>query len=152
MVSNWQEFSDVQLLEDAQSGNAEAFGELYERHAQKVFRFLYARLDNRLDAEDLTEDVFIRVWRSLPTYRDWGNPFLAYVFRIARNALIDHYRRSGASKQLMSLEDVAARDWQPVDKNHASCCNCDPRLAHRTVHRRQNGLRCAPHLVMSCIR
>jgi RNA polymerase sigma-70 factor (ECF subfamily) len=104
---------DHQLLKSAQDGNTEAFGMLYERYADRVFRFLFAHMDNRLDAEDLTEDVFLRVWRSLPNYREQGVPFLAYLFRIARNALIDHYRRSGPVKNQVSIEDLSLHDGNP---------------------------------------
>lgn len=105
---------DHQLLVSARDGDTEAFGYLYERYADRVFRFLFAHLDNRLDAEDLTEDVFMRVWRSLPNFREQGVPFLAFVFRIARNALIDHYRRSGAIKNQVSIEDLTLRDGNPT--------------------------------------
>jgi len=104
---------DHHLLKSAQDGNTEAFGMLYERYADRVFRFLFAHVDNRLDAEDLTEDVFLRVWRSLPNYREQGVPFLAYLFRIARNALIDHYRRSGPVKNQVSIEDLPLPDGGP---------------------------------------
>lgn len=109
-MPDWQDVEDVQLLQLAQEGQAEAFGELYERYAQVVFRFLYAHVDNRLDAEDLTEEVFLRVWRSLSNYREQGTPFLAFMFRIARNALIDHYRRSARSSQNVSIDEKPIKD------------------------------------------
>jgi RNA polymerase sigma-70 factor (ECF subfamily) len=112
-MSNQPEVDDIQLLKRAQGGDTEAFGSLYERYAQAVFRFLYAHLDNRLDAEDLTAEVFLRVWRSLPNYREQGIPFLALLFRVARNALIDIYRRSGRVEQPLTLEDVVVSDGQP---------------------------------------
>ena len=112
-MSNWREVDDIQLLKIAQKGDAQAFGEIYERHAQKVFRFLYAHLMHRRDAEDLTEDVFIRVWRALPGYREQGTPFLSFVFRIARNVLIDHYRRERRSMEQASSDDVTIRDPEP---------------------------------------
>lgn len=109
----FQEIDDVQLLKIAQSGDTEAFGELYERYAPRVFRYLYAHLDNRLDAEDLTEDVFLRVWKSLPNYQEQGVPFLAFLLRVARNALIDHYRRSGKPEEGASIEDLPLREGGP---------------------------------------
>src|SRR3989337_1690422 len=109
-MPDWQRVDDIQLLIAAQSGDAEAFGELYERYAGRVFRFLYAHLDNRLDAEDLTEDVFLRVWKSLGSYQEQGVPFLAFLFRVARNALIDHYRRSGKNQADTSIEDMQLRE------------------------------------------
>ena len=107
------ESNDVQLIQCAQSGDAQAFGELYERYAPRVFRYLYAHLDNRLDAEDLTEEVFLRVWKTLGGYTEQGVPFLAFLFRVARNALIDHYRRSAKSEQEASIEDLHLRDHEP---------------------------------------
>ena len=85
--------ADHQLLKKAQQGEAEAFGLLYERHAAAIFRYLYAHLGSRMDAEDLTSDVFLRAWQALPNYHERGVPFLAYLLRIAHNALVDHYRR-----------------------------------------------------------
>ncbi len=85
---------ESRLVERAQSGDQEAFGELYDRYAQAIFRFLYAQLSHRLEAEDLTSEVFLRAWQSLPTYRERGYPFSSFLFRIARNLVIDRYRRS----------------------------------------------------------
>ena len=100
-----QQSDDFQLLHLVQAGEWDAFGMLYERHAPAVFRFLFAHVDNRLDAEDLTEDVFLRVWRSVMTFRGKEIPFVAFLFRVARNALIDHYRRTKRSKYDLSLEE-----------------------------------------------
>ncbi len=104
---------DIDLIKQAQEGDEGAFGVLYERHAPAVFRFLYSHLDDRHDAEDLTEEVFLRVWQSLPKYRHQGTPFVAFVFRVARNRLIDYYRRSRYSKNTVSIEDTVIRDTQP---------------------------------------
>jgi len=98
------EVEEAHLLHQAQDGDAEAFGELYEIYAPRIFRYLFARLDDRLDAEDLTEEVFLRVWGALPGYHQRGAPFGAFIFRVAHNALIDHYRRSRNSAPL-SLEE-----------------------------------------------
>jgi RNA polymerase sigma-70 factor (ECF subfamily) len=68
-MPNWQDSEDSELIKFAQEGESEAFGELYQRYAQTIFRFIYANLNDRLDAEDLTEEVFFRTWRSLPKYR-----------------------------------------------------------------------------------
>lgn len=109
-MPDWQDLDDVQLIALAQDGEAEAFGELYARHVQTIFRFVYVRLDDRRDAEDLTEEVFLRVWQSLPNYREQGVPFLAFLFRIARNAVIDFYRSSKSSGRQESIEDNPLQD------------------------------------------
>jgi RNA polymerase sigma-70 factor (ECF subfamily) len=113
MSISWREIDDIQLLKIAQEGNTEAFGAIYERYAEKVFRYLNAHLGNALDAEDLTEEVFIRVWRSLPDYRERGTPFLSFVFRVARNALIDHYRRERRVVGQLSADEVMVADHKP---------------------------------------
>lgn len=104
-MPEWHETDEVQLIEQAQAGNADAFGQLYEQHSAAVFRYVFAHVDNRLDAEDLTEEVFLRAYRSISKYRQQDVPFLAYMFRIARNAVIDHHRSSRRSEQLVSLDD-----------------------------------------------
>jgi RNA polymerase sigma-70 factor (ECF subfamily) len=83
---------DHELIKKTQQGDPKAFGDLYESHAPVVFRYLYAHLDSRMDAEDLTGEVFLKAWQSLPKYVERGVPFLAFLFRIAHNALVDHYR------------------------------------------------------------
>lgn len=107
------ELEDNQLINLAKEGDAEAFGELYDRHANAVYRFLYCRLDSRMDAEDFTEEVFIRVWHSLNGYHERGTPFLAYLLIVARNVLIDQYRRNGRSPQHVSIEDMQIKDMAP---------------------------------------
>jgi len=109
-MPSWENIDDTELVKNAQSGDAEAFGEIYARHAQAVFRFFASRLDNQLDAEDLTEDVFLRVWRSLPNYHEKGVPFSAFLFRIANNALIDHYRKVNSPSSEVSIEDESLQD------------------------------------------
>jgi RNA polymerase sigma-70 factor (ECF subfamily) len=85
---------DHELIKQAQNGDQHAFGELYEAHAPAIFRYLYAHLDSLMDAEDLTGEVFLKAWQSLPKYTERGVPFLAFLFRIARNTLVDHYRQN----------------------------------------------------------
>lgn len=103
--SHRPEDNESQLIGRAKAGDAEAFGELYIRHMQAVFHFFFARLDNREDAEDLAEETFFRVWRSLPRFENQGVPFLAYLFLVARNLLIDYYRRFENSKTSAGIQD-----------------------------------------------
>lgn len=110
---DWHDVDDNQLIRRAKEGQEEAFGELYERHLNAVYRYLYARLDNHLDAEDFTEEVFFKAWHSLSSYDERGIPFLAFLLIIARNVLIDHYRRNGRSPQHVSLEDLQLGDLAP---------------------------------------
>jgi len=84
---------DAELISNSKRGDKEAFGLLYERYAGSLFRYIYAHLDSRQDAEDLTEEVFWIVWQMIKSYNDQGYPFQAFLFKIGKNKLIDHYRR-----------------------------------------------------------
>jgi RNA polymerase sigma-70 factor (ECF subfamily) len=100
--------SDV--VDRAQRGNPEATGALYTRYHQNIYRFLYYRTGDPQIAEDLTSDVFLKMVQALPSYRLDSTPFQAWLFQIARNLAIDHYRRATThpvaflSENLNSLE------------------------------------------------
>ena len=108
-----QDYNEEQLLREAKNGNAQAFGRIYEIHAGSVFRYLFAHVDDRLDAEDLTEEVFLRTWQSLAGFRERGLPFRAYLFRVAHNALVDHYRRANRQPPASDIEDDRLPDQLP---------------------------------------
>jgi RNA polymerase sigma-70 factor (ECF subfamily) len=109
-IQNHSEQDDAQLIARAQNGDVDAFGELYERHAPSIFRFIYSQTQHRLDAEDITSDVFFRAWRSLPRYQDQGFSFSPYLFRIARNALIDSRRKRKLTKDITEDEMMRIPD------------------------------------------
>jgi RNA polymerase sigma-70 factor, ECF subfamily len=109
---------DKQLIRKAQQGDSNAFGDLYESHAPAIFRYLYIHLDSQMDAEDLTGEVFLKAWQSLPKYTERGVPFLAFLFRIARNVLVDHYRQNNRleSKDPEDMDGFTAEGIsEPVD-------------------------------------
>lgn len=80
------------LVELAQAGDAEAFGQLYDRYVTSIFRFVYARVGSTQLAEDLTSDTFLRALRSLPGFTWQGKDFGAWLTTIARNLIADHYK------------------------------------------------------------
>ena len=84
--------SEHELIERAQRGDGEAFGELYETYLDAIYRYIYYRVQNHQDAEDLTEIVFLKAWQKVPDYVIGKTPFVAWVYRIAHNTVIDHYR------------------------------------------------------------
>lgn len=105
---------DKELVIKAQAGNVDAFGILYERHAPAIYRYLYAHLPESMDAEDLTGEVFLKTWQSLSNYRQRGTPFLAFLYRVAHNALVDHYRRSRHNDQQFSTDhEEVLKDANP---------------------------------------
>ncbi len=70
-----------------------AFEVLYQRYLKRVYRYLRLRTNNDEDAADMTQQVFLQALDALPNYHDRGLPFAAWLFRIARNAATDAYRR-----------------------------------------------------------
>ena len=88
----------------ATAGDAEAVGRLYDELVGPIYRYVVFRVRRREDAEDLTQVVFERIVTALPRYRHDGKPFAAWAFRIARNAVIDHHRRT---KPMEPLDVIA---------------------------------------------
>jgi RNA polymerase sigma-70 factor, ECF subfamily len=107
--------TDAVLVERARKGDVAAFADLYRRHFDPIYRYLRARLVDEADAEDLAETVFLQAFRSLDRYRERGHPFSAYLYRIARNALADHYRKAGREVSLDHAENLAAPGASPDD-------------------------------------
>ncbi len=83
---------ETKLIERAVRGDGEAFGELYQNHLDEIYRYIYYRVGDERDAEDLTELVFLKAWQALPAYRIDGSPFSCWLYRIAHNAVIDYHR------------------------------------------------------------
>jgi len=103
--------ADAALVLAAQSGDPGAFGELYERYRQPVYRYCLARSSSPHEAEDLVSEVFLKAMESLARYRDQGLPFVAFLYRVARNAAIDRSRRDrGASLFDMTIEPRSSVD------------------------------------------
>lgn len=96
---------EQRLLRQAQRGDAEAFAELYRAHVQAIFRYIAYRVSDPHLAEDLTGDVFTRALQGLERYEDQGKPFVAWLYRIARARVIDHYRKYDRRPPESDLED-----------------------------------------------
>ena len=86
------------------SKDANAFGELYDRFVERVFRYLYFRTGSHPEAEDLTEQVFLKAWEAIGRYRWQGRPFLAWLYRLAHNAHIDYVRSQKPTTSLTNDE------------------------------------------------
>ncbi len=96
---------DSELIARAKK-DPEAFGALYERYVSQIYRYHYYRTGNVQDAEDLTARTFYRALRKLPSYRDWGVPFVAWLYRIAHN-LLANWLRDQSRKPVVALDAVA---------------------------------------------
>lgn len=109
-MENSHPASDVWQVKDlvrrAHSRDETAFRELYEQYSPRVFGYLFRHLGGNTPlAEDLTADVFTKVVEKIDTYEDRGAPFAAWLFRIARNRLID-YVRSTSKHSHVGIEEA----------------------------------------------
>ncbi len=94
---------EIKLIQMAIRGEASAFGSLYDYYQPKIYRFVFIKVSRREEAEDLTHQVFLKSWQNISEYTFQGFPFSAWLYRIARNQVIDYYR---LKKINVSLEDV----------------------------------------------
>ena len=95
---------DAALAQRARDGDPQAFAALYDRYFELVYRYVYYRVREVEEAEDVTSEVFFRALRAMPRYEP-RQPFLAWLYRIARNAVID---RARAARPRVSFEDALA--------------------------------------------
>jgi len=87
------EFDEYAVVEAARGGDEMALSRLYEHYFPKVFRYVNSRLAAAEDAEDVTEEIFLRVIHNLGSFTWRGLPFGAWLFRIARNEVVSHVRK-----------------------------------------------------------
>jgi len=92
------------LIKKAIKGKPEAFGALYDHYHPRIYRFVLIKVSHKEQAEDITHQTFLKAWENIKTYEPQGHPFGSWLYKIARNTVIDHYR---ASRQKISLEDVS---------------------------------------------
>lgn len=94
---------DSVLIGRARQRDATAFGILYERYVDRVYRYISYRTSSTVVAEDLTAEVFLNAWRSIERYEDRGYAFSTWLLRLAHNEVTDHYR---TSRNDVSLPDT----------------------------------------------
>ena len=120
-------------------GDEAAWRELVTRHTRRVFGLAY-RFTGRVDeAEDLTQEVFVKVYQTLGRYRENDGPFGGWLMAVARNHAIDRYRR-GRQERLHRAEDPALLDSVPAREEHP-VAGLEREERKRLVH---SGLRALP--------
>ena len=100
------QLDDLALAQLAGS-NTEAFGELYSRHVNRIYNYIYYRTGNHHDAEDLTARVFQRALRHVGAFEDKGVPFTAWLYRIAHN-LVANWHRDRSRRPVIPLDQHVA--------------------------------------------
>jgi len=82
---------DLELVVSCQNGRMECFSELVDRYQARIYNVAYRMVHNREEAEDITQETFINVYRALDTFK--GNRFSPWIYKIASNLCLDHLRR-----------------------------------------------------------
>ncbi len=115
--------ADERLLVEAAQGDPSKFDALYELHFDRIYFFLVSRVHDRALAEDLTSEVFHKALANLSNYEWRGAPFSAWLFRIASNAIVDHYKRSHREQQVDDLDhplaqpDLSSNDLDFIERH-----------------------------------
>ncbi len=108
---------ESQLIHRAQRGDRDATAALYDCCYDPVFSYIYYRVSDQACAEDLTTEVFIRMISMLPGYSDQGKPLLAWLYTIAHNLVIDHYRNKKIEVMPLDEQLVESDGKQPVRRS-----------------------------------
>jgi RNA polymerase sigma-70 factor (ECF subfamily) len=108
---------DLRSTTSVQTGTAPGLSveDLFEKHYDAVYRYLYYRVGDRATAEDLASEVFLRLIGALPGYKAGPVSVRAWVFQIARNLAIDHFRRASLRQDLRLLENIPAEGNDPQE-------------------------------------
>jgi RNA polymerase sigma-70 factor (ECF subfamily) len=83
---------EAMLVQKAIGHDAHAFGGLYDMHVDRVYRHIYYRVGNEQEAEDLTQQVFLKAWQAIGRYKKTASPFIAWLITISHNLVVDFHR------------------------------------------------------------
>lgn len=123
---------DAQLVQRCLRGDGPAWEELVRRHTRRVFNTCYRFTGNPTEAEDLSQEVFLRIYRTLSSYRPSDGAFPTWLTTVTRNLLVDHYRRTRHDRMTDSIDDTMPQ----LEEKHAPARTPD-RLAQATELRQQ---------------
>src|SRR6202049_1063195 len=119
--------ADVQLVERCLSGQEAAWEDLVRVHTRRVYSICYRFTNSDAEAQDLTQDVFLRVFKNLKSFRAGQGLFVVWLTRLTRNLLIDHYRRTRMERATDSIEDQTLA----LEESTAMSARTDGMLAGR---------------------
>ena len=103
------------LVERAADGDFEAFGKLYSLHITQIYRYIFYQVKDKTTAEDITEEVFLKAWRAIDSCRGKGKTFSSWLYRIARNQVIDEFRsrRKYPSIEIETVAGISNTEREP---------------------------------------
>lgn len=108
--------SDLELGRELKQGNPEAFNEAVEKFIRPIYSICLKWLNDPIEAQDATQDVFLRMCKSIDTY-DASKPLSSWLFRIAHNRCMDAYKKKGRNLSQLMLDTQSERqtDPEPID-------------------------------------
>ena len=104
---------EERIAQGLQKRDPDAWAEFYEEYFPKIYRYIAVRLGDKTEAEDLTEQVFLKALESISSFKWRGAPVSAWLFRIAHNQVIDYRRTSKSKKSLPLDESLVSNDIDP---------------------------------------
>ena len=102
------------LVRQAVAGDQRAFAELYEAYFDRIYRYVYLKIGDRVEAEDMTQQVFVNALKSISGYKWQGKPFSAWLFRIAHNQIVDYLRKKTRQPATLLNEPLLAGGANPL--------------------------------------
>ncbi|MFN8557408.1 MAG: sigma-70 family RNA polymerase sigma factor [Dehalococcoidia bacterium] len=102
--------TEREIVDRARRGDREAVGLIYDRYVSSIYRYVLGHVGHAGDAEDLTEEVFLRVIEYIGRFEWHDVPFSAWIFRIAKNQVISHHRRRGSRPIGVSTDEIDLED------------------------------------------
>jgi RNA polymerase sigma-70 factor (ECF subfamily) len=111
----------VNLVNKAAGGNFDAFGNLYSIYLDRIYRYVYYHVKDRMMAEDITEEVFVKAWKAIRSCKGRGRTFSSWIYRIAHNHMINSQRNSNRSlsmgmEKLVSVSDRRQESDRTTEK------------------------------------
>jgi RNA polymerase sigma-70 factor (ECF subfamily) len=102
------------LVRGAQEGDKDAFAQLYEAYFDKIYRYIVIKISNKAEAEDMTQQVFLKAYQSIRSFKWKGAPFSAWLFRIAHNQIVDFYRKKSKRPTVRLEESTVVSSDNPL--------------------------------------
>lgn len=111
MISN-----EAELAQRASKHDQAAFAELYNAYVEKIYKYIFYKVGNPADAEDLCEQVFLKAWEAIGRYTWCGYPFSSWLYKLAHNLVVDHYR---TRREILPLSEVVTTLEDQIDPETA---------------------------------
>jgi len=127
-MTDWDETACI----EAAKQDPNRFGELYDHYVDRIYSYIYHRVGNVHDAEDLTSRTFFRALSHLPSYENKGIPFSAWLYRIAHN-LVANWHRDRRRRPLVTLDEVALKSSSAPYPEEAASTEDDSRLLREGI-------------------